>query len=52
MRKEADGAYQGHALQCHACAARDRKAKQHTAGAHDPYGLVFGVTRRDEELDG
>lgn len=45
MAKESDGAYRAKAQRCHACAARDRKAKEFTQGHHEAGGLFIGVER-------
>lgn len=48
MRKEHQNHYEGGVLRCHACAARDRRAKEYTKGEHDDAGLFF-IPR---EIDG
>ena len=42
MDKEAQDAYESHALRCHSCAARERKAATFTKGTE---GLMFTVER-------
>jgi hypothetical protein len=41
MQKDHHDHYTASALRCHACAARDRKAKQFTKQEHDDSGLFF-----------
>lgn len=38
--------YEGHALQCHACAARDVKSKLYQDGGGDMAGLYISVSKR------
>lgn len=47
MDKEADDAYEAHALRCHACAARERLASKRAKQNQDEAGLMYGVTRRE-----
>ena len=48
----AEDRYDATALQCHACAARDRKAYNRSAGRDadqlPPFGEYFAVTRSDD----
>lgn len=47
--KEADGAYMGEAIRCHACAAAGREAEQFSkAEAADTNGLLFIAKAREE----
>lgn len=43
MDKEADGRYRARAQRCHACAARENKARQYTP--RESGGLFIGVER-------
>lgn len=47
MDKDAQDAYEAHLFRCHACAARDRKARQHAKDGGDDAGALFAVERRD-----
>lgn len=46
MDREAEQRYRSRAVQCHACAARDRAMKKFTSGPHDSGGLYWLTERR------
>lgn len=48
MSKEAQFLYVSEPIRCHACAARDRAAKDFQKGESDDAGIVFTI----EEIDG
>lgn len=47
MDPEMQDGYKVRVLRCHACAARERRAKQLAKQEHDDAGLMFAVEPRD-----
>lgn len=47
MQKEHQGHYKASSLRCHACAERDRAAKEFHSQEHDDAGLFFTVKEKD-----
>lgn len=39
--------YKARVLRCHACAERDRRAKEFTQADHDDAGVMFSVERKE-----
>jgi hypothetical protein len=50
---ENEDAYSADTLRCHACAARDRVAREWAQDEHaDPAGIFYSVKRWDEDDEG
>lgn len=49
-REAQSGVYEAHVLRCHACAERERKAKEFTHGGnYDPAGLFYTIRKARDE---